>query len=221
MKRLLRHDAVGYSLSEELGGSRAVEGVERGWAGQLAEHFARPYDVFYADLTIRGSTADDVLDTMCGPLAAGGAQTVLLPGPDIRGGLLPPARLIGRAIHDQSATIMLLPPTHRLVIPDADAAETFRDPRRCSEDRLHLSPLGHERLAMSVAHAQGLCGRRDWGQSLAGSPPTRPWRTEARRRVRHAAPWVGRRRRGTSSRDGRSARRPAREPVIAPEAGHR
>jgi hypothetical protein len=79
------------------------------------------------------------------------------------------------------------------------------------EDRLHLSPLGHERVAAIVAEALDLPGDGSWRQPLPAASPV-PWRRarqeDLRWARRYAAPWVVRRVRGRSSGDGVTAKRP-------------
>ncbi|MGF1429546.1 SGNH/GDSL hydrolase family protein [Kitasatospora sp. LaBMicrA B282] len=80
-----------------------------------------------------------------------------------------------------------------------------------SEDRLHLSPEGHQRVALLAARALGLVTAED---------PAAPWPAEAERTPaelrqenlqwarEYLLPWVGRRLRGESSGDHVSAKRP-------------
>lgn len=80
-------------------------------------------------------------------------------------------------------------------------------------DRIHLTSEGHRRMALAAAAALGVpvTDAGDWRTPLPPSPP-RPLRTavgEEAAWVRgFVAPWVGRRIRGTSSGDGRTAKRP-------------
>jgi lysophospholipase L1-like esterase len=91
----------------------------------------------------------------------------------------------------------------------------YRDPRLWDTDRLHLSPLGHARMAEAVLDALGV----DHGlvrEALEPLPevPRREAREATIAWVRgFAVPWVGRRLRGTSSGDGMSPRRPYLEPL--------
>src|SRR5690606_492801 len=91
------------------------------------------------------------------------------------------------------------------------------DVRLWSTDRLHASSLGHERIAAALAHALHLPGSDDsWTRPLPAAPlPTR--RHAAATALRWLAgflgPWFLRRLKGTSSGDGRSAKRPLLLPV--------
>jgi lysophospholipase L1-like esterase len=71
----------------------------------------------------------------------------------------------------------------------------FRDPRLWASDRVHLSPLGHERMAarvldtLTVSHT--LTTRS--AALLASSPPVRSFWANLRWAAAFAAPWVARR----------------------------
>ena len=88
-------------------------------------------------------------------------------------------------------------------------------------DRLHASPYGHERMAALAADALGITPiDDDWEATLPElRRRSRPARiaTNGIWAGRHLAPWVLRRIRGVSSGDGRDPKRPALEPVLAPE----
>lgn len=95
------------------------------------------------------------------------------------------------------------------VLPLIGSAGTvFEDRRAWAIDRLHLSPLGHERLASAAATTLGLAVEPGWSEPPAGRAPSRTIRTEVEWWSRYATPWLSRRVRGRSSGDGRSAKRP-------------
>ncbi|WP_193608249.1 SGNH/GDSL hydrolase family protein [Nocardioides lijunqiniae] len=150
------------------------------------------------------------------PFRAMGARVLFVPIPDITsispaGRLTLPRRLRLNAIYqrlcDESGVVPLTSTTDTV----------FEDPRAWAEDRLHLSPLGHERLATGAAEALGLEVEPGWQSPPPGPPPQRTLRTEAAWWSQHATPWIGRRLRGRSSGDGRSAKRPVLTRV-APDA---
>jgi lysophospholipase L1-like esterase len=106
---------------------------------------------------------------------------------------------------------------------DMWSMRVLRDPAAWSSDRLHLSPRGHERVALRAAEVLGLPVTQDWREPFP--PSSRPGWLQARRADlawarEYALPWVGRRVRGTSSGDGISAKRPELTPVapVAPRA---
>ncbi|MCK1799144.1 SGNH/GDSL hydrolase family protein [Streptomyces sp. XM4193] len=86
------------------------------------------------------------------------------------------------------------------------------DARLWSPDRLHAGPLGHQLLADAVAEVLGLPGADDsWTRPLPHRPaPGLPATvaTELRWVGTFLGPWLGRRLRGRSSGDGRTAKRP-------------
>ncbi|WP_342774875.1 hypothetical protein [Nonomuraea longispora] len=91
-------------------------------------------------------------------------------------------------------------------------------------DRRHR---GHEGIAAAVAHALGLPGSSDaWTHPLPPEPAPPRWRAagaELRWVAGFLGPWTGRRLRGRSSGDGRTAKRPHLLPVgtPAPSQGER
>lgn len=86
------------------------------------------------------------------------------------------------------------------------------DARIWSPDRIHANPVGHQRIADSMAHALALPGADDsWTVPLPALPaPTRlaAIRTELRWLGDFLGPWLARRLRGASSGTGRTAKRP-------------
>ncbi|MGW4808169.1 SGNH/GDSL hydrolase family protein [Kitasatospora sp. NPDC004272] len=99
----------------------------------------------------------------------------------------------------------------RVVLVDLFSAPAFDDRRLWAEDRLHLSPEGHRRVALAVLEALGRPSAEDWRAPLS-EPDPRTRGQKARADVRwlgtHVGPWIGRRLRGRSSGDGRPAKRP-------------
>jgi lysophospholipase L1-like esterase len=92
----------------------------------------------------------------------------------------------------------------------------LHDPRAWSEDRLHLSPEGHRRLALRVCQELGVPVADDW---LEPWPPAEriDWLTMRREDLHWARtyllPWVQRRVQGRSSGDGRQPKRPDLSPL--------
>ncbi|RMI31202.1 SGNH/GDSL hydrolase family protein [Nocardia stercoris] len=156
------------------------------------------------------------LDAMFTALIAQGATVVTFTVPDITR-VIPAARPLGGRIvalnrHLRAAT------RHGVVVADIASHGVVTDPRLWSTDRLHCSPLGHERIAAALAEALNVPGvDSSWSDPL--QPPL-PRRTalatvggELRWATAFLAPWLGRRITGRSSGDGRSAKRPQLQPV--------
>lgn len=94
---------------------------------------------------------------------------------------------------------------HGATVVDLAEVAVMRDPRVWHEDRLHLAPEGHARIAAAVLEAIGGPVDDWWRTELPGSPRAtrRAALAEEARWVRvHLLPWVARRIRGVSSGDG-------------------
>jgi len=79
--------------------------------------------------------------------------------------------------------------------------QELRDGRYWSDDRMHLNPLGHARVAAIVLSALGVATPMpDPGEPV----PRRTARTDLAYTRRIILPWAGRRLRGISAGDGRS-----------------
>ncbi len=92
----------------------------------------------------------------------------------------------------------------------------FDDERFWSEDRLHMNPVGHQRVAMAVLEKLGVSQPSPWWEPLpAVQPPSVLARAgrNASWAGKHLAPWLGRRVTGRSSGDGITAKRPDCLPV--------
>jgi lysophospholipase L1-like esterase len=102
---------------------------------------------------------------------------------------------------------------------DQWGATWLLDWRLWDTDRIHLTAEGHRRMALAAAAALGLPGADgdDWRTPLPARP-ARPLRVaigeEAAWMRGFLAPWIGRRLRGRSSGDGRTAKRPV--PLVLP-----
>ena len=87
----------------------------------------------------------------------------------------------------------------------------FDDPRLWADDRLHLAPEGHRRVAEAVLEALGFPAAFDWRAPLpAAEPPKRLVKlgSDLRWLRKHLGPWIMRRLTGKSSGDGRAPKRP-------------
>lgn len=95
------------------------------------------------------------------------------------------------------------------IVADANEENHLSDRRFLGDDRLHLNPLGHDRVAQSVLEKLELPYSLDWREPL---PP--PQKVGLRERLASnlrwyiifLLPWIWRRLRGKSSGDGRSAK---------------
>lgn len=141
------------------------------------------------------------------PLVASGAQVTYIPIPDITN-VTPVGRLIERRRVRLNALYEMLSDQYGAEPIALKAAGTvFEDRRAWDSDRLHLSPLGHERLALAVAVTLGHSSD-DWATPPIGLSPARSLRTELNWFREHVLPWFGRRIRGKYAGFGRHPKRP-------------
>lgn len=147
------------------------------------------------------------LDDIVARTSGAGAVVVLLPLPDVTG-LLPLGRAVAPRIRAFNAGLAAIARDHGALLAPIPPRAVFGDRRMWSEDRLHLSELGHERVALGILATIGLPAR-PWDEPL-------PAGVAARRSARNAVvwwrddvgPWIGRRLTGRSSGDGRSGKLP-------------
>jgi lysophospholipase L1-like esterase len=147
-------------------------------------------------------------------LRENGSQVVLFQSVDPT----PRSRLIGRALPRIKALTTIVEETaeqHQCSVVRLWSARAFAHPAMWSEDRLHLSSEGHERVAGAVLEALGL-GDHAWADDPGPyEVPVLRERllADARWTRQHLGPWVGRRLRGVSSGDAVLAKQPDLGPV--------
>ncbi|MEQ4718651.1 SGNH/GDSL hydrolase family protein [Nonomuraea sp. B19D2] len=159
----------------------------------------------------------DIVADMIAQLTAAGAHVVTMTFPDIFR-LAPLARPLRPRLLDFNARIREAATRPGVTLVDTFPLDFTVDARMWSVDRLHASPTGHARFAAGVAHALGLPGSDDaWTTPLPPLPAPGALRAasgEVRWLAAFAGPWIGRRLRGRSSGDGRTAKRPLLTPLI-------
>jgi len=232
--RLAEHLAAGGS--EILYANLAVRGR---LAGQVRAEQLGPALALRPDLATVVAGVNDVLrprfdaaavtghlEEMFAALTRTGAHVVTLTFPDVSR-IVPLARPVRPRLLDLNDRIRAAAGRHGVTVVETGRSAVATDPRLWGADRLHASPLGHERIAAATAHTIGLPGSDDaW--SLPLPPQTVPtgWRTagaELRWAAAFLGPWLGRRLRARSSGDGRTAKRPQLLPmtVLSPSAEDR
>jgi hypothetical protein len=142
-------------------------------------------------------------DTAVGTLTAAGIRTVLFTVVERTGTGRTADRLAAR-FGAFNAGVRSTARRHGAVLVDLAAVPVLADRRLWHEDRLHLAPEGHARVAAAVLAALGIEQSDWWRSELPGSP--RASRAAALvadvRWVRvHLLPWIGRRIRRVSSGD--------------------
>jgi lysophospholipase L1-like esterase len=150
------------------------------------------------------------LEAMLTELQAGGATvaTITLPGME---SVVPLARIIRARLDAYNDAVRDIGARTGAIVADIAAEPVSYDPRLRSVDRLHASPLGHERIAGALCHALGLDADRWWVEPLPPAQRPPPHALVAAEIVwaqRYFTPWIVRRLRGRSSGDGRVAKRP-------------
>ncbi|MFD0692339.1 SGNH/GDSL hydrolase family protein [Actinomadura fibrosa] len=152
-------------------------------------------------------------------LSATGARVVVFTGFD------PRDHRAGSRLRGKAATYNM----HLRAIADRRGATVvdlwpmmpiFGDARAWYEDRLHLSPEGHRRMALRVAEVIGCPVDGEWCEPWPETGRT-DWLTLRREDVHWARtyllPWIGRRATGRSSGDGRGPKRPTPSPLWKPD----
>ncbi|HEY8545763.1 MAG TPA: SGNH/GDSL hydrolase family protein [Acidimicrobiales bacterium] len=154
------------------------------------------------------------IDEIHRQLHAAGATVLTATVPD--GALLAPAaRLLRGRIARFNEGVRRIAARRGSLLLDAERDEGLADPDLWCEDRFHLSPRGHDRLAEAMAGTLGLPG----AAQLPVSTGPVSWDGVRRpgddlRWVRaFLLPWLGRRLTGRSSGTGRRPKRPVLLPV--------
>ena len=155
-------------------------------------------------------------DAAVGRLADAGVQVLLFTVIERAGGTgRTAARLAERFARFNVGVRRTAQRTGSLVV-DVGVEPALQDRRLWHEDRLHLAPAGHARVAAAVLEALGVAdsallgGEPGWWREPL-PPGARPGRradvlADVRWVRRYLAPWVGRRLRGVSSGDGLPAK---------------
>jgi lysophospholipase L1-like esterase len=153
------------------------------------------------------------LELMLSSLRDAGATTLTFTLPDLSC-VSPIARLVRARVFAWNDAIRAVARRTGAFVVDIGAEPVALDPRLWSVDRLHASPLGHERIAAGFIQSLGLdADLPSWTEPL---PPLESIRLRPHSRVasevvwaqRYFTPWIIRRLRGRSSGDGRLPKRP-------------
>ncbi len=157
----------------------------------------------------------DRFDAVVGRLRGTGADVLLFRFADVLA-RLPGQRMLAPRIAVLNRGVGDIAERHGATLVDLYADDEFRNPALWSEDRLHMSPAGHRRVAAHVLTALGVGADEDW-LMVPPRPAATPWLAargaDLRWAGRHLAPWVKRRLTGRSSGDLVSPKRPALGPV--------
>jgi lysophospholipase L1-like esterase len=154
-------------------------------------------------------------DRVIGELRATGADVVLFRFADLTG-RLPGHRLIAPRVAVLNRGVGEVAERHGARLVDLSSDPEFANPALWSVDRLHLSTLGHRRVAARVLTVLGLAAEAAWLEAPERPAPA-PWLVARRDDFawarRHLAPWITRRLTGRSSGDDVRPKRPALAPI--------
>jgi lysophospholipase L1-like esterase len=133
-------------------------------------------------------------------------------------GGFPLIRLIRGKAAAFNAHVRAVARKHDCLHVDLWAMRVLADPREWCEDRLHLAPDAHRRVALHACEVAGIPAAEDWRERLLPDPAgTLRWASARRQDIHwartYAAPWLGRRLRGVSSGDGVEPKRPSLLPL--------
>jgi lysophospholipase L1-like esterase len=136
----------------------------------------------------------DRIDPVIAKLRAAGADVILFRFADVAMHL-PAQRMIGPRATKLNDGATDLADRHGAILIDLFADETFHQKTMWSDDRLHLSPAGHRRVAGHVLTALGVGVEEDW-MLVPPEPAPTPWLlargADLRWAREHLAPWIGR-----------------------------
>jgi lysophospholipase L1-like esterase len=151
-------------------------------------------------------------DAALGKLASTGARMVVFTAFDpVGSAVFRPLR--GRfAVYNE--LVRWAADRHGAIVADFWRMREFRDWRYWDEDRMHLGPLGHARMALNVLDLLGVPHGLDQPDLPQEAVLTRGgrYRANASWARTHLVPWVQRRLTGRSSGDAVSAKRPGLAP---------
>jgi len=180
-------------------------------------------------------TLAELFDAGVARLQAAGSRVLVFTACDTA--TFPVFRLLRGRIAAYDMNLRAIADSRGCYLVDLWSMPFLRQASAWSADRLHLTALSHQRVALRCCEVLGVPVTEDWRAPLPelghaagqGGPAPGPvnagaltraaWlaarRADARWARRYLAPWVSRRLHGASSGDGLSAKRPRLE-VIAP-----
>jgi len=155
---------------------------------------------------------DDVIRMMRGS----GADVIIFRWANVTG-RLPGMRLILPRMEILNRAVGEVAEKYGARLVDLWHDEEFHNPQLWSEDRLHMAPAGHRRVAAHVLAALDVDPDASWFDSPSPGQ-RRAWLAARSHDLRwagqHLVPWLKRRLTGRSSGDTVSAKRPMLTPVV-------
>jgi lysophospholipase L1-like esterase len=164
----------------------------------------------------------ELFDVAVARLQAAGSRVLLFTGFDPVG--FPVLRLLRGRIAAYNMHLRAIADARDCYLVDLWSMRFLREPGAWSPDRIHLSAQSHQRVALRAAEVLGVpiaenrdvIGRTDVSPRGQRAVWLAARREDARWAREYLAPWISRRLHGTSSGDGRSAKRPLLEAVTPP-----
>lgn len=195
--------------------------VALGFGPDVLTFHAGPNDVLR-----RGTDLPDLFrryDDALGLAASAAGTVVVFTAIPRAGGSGRLAALLAERIGGFNEAVRDAASRHGAVLVDMGAVDVLTDRRLWADDRLHLNPGGHRRVAAAVLEAMGvespalLGGPPGWWRAPLPPPAPRRRAADLQEDVRwvrsHLVPWIGRRLRGVSSGDGMEPKEPFLRPV--------
>ncbi|MET1133309.1 MAG: SGNH/GDSL hydrolase family protein [Aeromicrobium sp.] len=141
-------------------------------------------------------------DRVIGRLAASGARVVLFTPADPGGSRI--YALVRERFERYRAAVREIAAKHGATLVDYWTLTDYRDPRLWDTDRMHMSPAGHQRMAIAVLDALGVQHDLEPLVLADPTPMTLLERVKAQVQwaVEYLGPWIKRRVTGRSSGDG-------------------
>ena len=147
-------------------------------------------------------------------LLAAGSQVLVFTGFDTVD--TPLLRRVRGRIATYNGHLRAIADRHGCQVVDLWSMRVLRNKQAWSEDRLHLAPAGHQRVALRVAELLGVPADGDWNEPWPEAAPP-AWldlrRSDLKWAREHFVPWLGRHLRGRSSGDGLPPKRPELTPM--------
>ena len=159
-----------------------------------------------------------VVEHAVAELRGTGADVVIFTGFDTRS--TPVLRRVRGRIATYNGHLRAIAERHGARVVDLWGMTVLQDGRAWSDDRLHLSPAGHKRVALRTAETLGIDVSEHWDEPWPPAPQ-RDWlelrRSDLMWTRQHFVPWIGRHLRGRSSGDNLTAKRPELLPLSVNE----
>jgi lysophospholipase L1-like esterase len=179
------------------------------------------------DLVTFSAGGNDIIRPHCDPdsvadrfdaalqrLVATGADVVIFIGFDVR--QIPVLRRIRGRVATFNEHLRGIADRHECRVVDMWAMKPLSDPRCWGADRLHLTPAGHQRVALRTLEVLGVPVTEDWREPWPDADP-HPWlrrrQADATWARQYALPYFYGRFRGRRTGDGFMPKRPELVPL--------